>query len=166
MPIESSVSSPSDLNASYPENGDVKSFGAQHIRNVKTAVRYLISTLTSTDLLGFATGAGGTVTQLTSYSTGVTVNKTCGAITLVAGGNLSAGSLATFTVTNSKVAATDLVIASWKSDMSGTELSRVRIACHAYASGSFKISLVNEASSDMALSSKVINFAVIKGVTS
>jgi hypothetical protein len=38
MPIESSVTVISDLNATYPENTDSIPIGANHIRNVKTAV--------------------------------------------------------------------------------------------------------------------------------
>ena len=49
--------------------------------------------------VGYATGAGGAVTQITSRTTGVTLDKTTGSITLVR----AAGSptLASFTVTNS-----------------------------------------------------------------
>src|SRR5882672_9299987 len=35
-----------------------------------------------TSLLGYATGAGGAVTQATDKSTAVTLNKICGAITM------------------------------------------------------------------------------------
>lgn len=62
----------------------------------------------STAGVGYATGAGGAVIQDTSRTTGVTLNKTTGSITLVS----AAGSptLASFTVTNNTVAATDVII--------------------------------------------------------
>ena len=58
--------------------------------------------------VGYATGAGGTVTQGTSRTTGVTLNKTAGAITLFSAAGTTTA--ATFTVTNSTVAATDVII--------------------------------------------------------
>lgn len=56
--------------------------------------------------MGYATGAGGAVTQSSSRTTGVTLNKVCGAITLVSAAG--SASYQTFTVTNSAVAATDV----------------------------------------------------------
>ena len=80
-----------------------------------TATGTIVSTGTAG--VGYATGAGGAVTQITSRTTGVTLNKTTGAITLVsAAGSATA---ATFTVTNSTVAATDVIILNQKS---GTDL--------------------------------------------
>jgi hypothetical protein len=59
--------------------------------------------------MGYATGAGGTVTQVTSKSTGVTLNKLCGQITMAASA-LAANTTASFTLTNSNLAAGDLLI--------------------------------------------------------
>jgi len=56
--------------------------------------------------LGYATGAGGTVTQITSRTTGVTLNKLCGNITMFSAAQ-AADALITFTLTNSFIAATD-----------------------------------------------------------
>ena len=84
--------------------------------------------------LGYGTGSGGAVTQATSRTTGVTLNKTNGAITLV-----SAAGLATyqsFTVTNSTVAATDTIIVNQKS---GTDKNIIFVTN--VAAGSFEISL-------------------------
>lgn len=66
-----------------------------------------ISSSSSTAGIGYATGAGGVVTQSTNKTTGVTLNKVCGAITMN-NAALAAGAEATFTVTNSAVAVTDL----------------------------------------------------------
>jgi len=105
--------------------------------------------------IGYATGAGGAVSQATSRSTGVTLNAVCGAITLVS----AAGSAtpATFTVTNSAVAATDVVVASQKS---GTDAYAVYVT--AVAAGSFKLTVVDLTGTTT--EQPVINFAVIKGV--
>jgi hypothetical protein len=106
--------------------------------------------------LGYTTGSGGTVTQGTSRTTGVTLNKTNGAITL-----FSAAGLATFqsfTVTNSTVAATDVVQVSQKS---GTDLYQIFVT--AVAAGSFRITFAT--TGGVTIEQPVFNFAVIKAVT-
>lgn len=105
--------------------------------------------------IGYATGAGGAVTQLTSRTTGVTLNKASGAITLVS----AAGSttIAAFLVTNSAVAATDTIILSQKS---GTD--RYRLYVTAITAGQFEISFATLAGTTV--EQPVFNFAVIKAV--
>lgn len=112
---------------------------------------------TGTGGIGYGTGAGGTVTQTTSRTTGVTVNKSCGAITLVS----AAGSTSwqSFTVTNSVVAATDTVVVSQKS---GTDLYEIHVTN--VAAGSFKISF--KTTSGTTTEQPVFNFAIIRAVTS
>jgi hypothetical protein len=121
------------------------------------------STLTLTGLIassgtagiGYATGAGGTVIQGTSRTTGVTLNKTTGAITLFsAAGSATA---ATFTVTNSTVAATDVIILNQKS---GTDLYDLMVT--AVGTGSFNITF--RTTGGTTTEQPVFNFAVIKGV--
>ena len=63
----------------------------------------------NTDKAGYVTGEGGTVTQATSKSTGVTLNKKCGQITLNAS-SLAASTTVSFVLTNSTIAATDLLV--------------------------------------------------------
>ena len=106
--------------------------------------------------VGYATGAGGTVTQITSRTTGVTLDKTSGAITLFsAAGSATA---ATFTVTNSTVAATDVIILNQKS---GTDLYDLMVT--AVAAGSFNITF--RTTGGTTTETPVFNFAVIKGVS-
>lgn len=103
--------------------------------------------------VGYATGAGGTVTQGTSRTTGVTLDKTTGAITLFsAAGSTTA---ATFTVTNSTVAATDVIILNQKS---GTDLYDLMVT--AVAAGSFNITF--RTTGGTTTEQPVFNFAVIK----
>jgi hypothetical protein len=59
--------------------------------------------------IGYATGAGGTVTQATSKSTGVTLNKIAGEITLNSAA-LASATVVSFTLTNSTIAATDILV--------------------------------------------------------
>ncbi len=107
--------------------------------------------------LGYGTGAGGTVTQATSRTTGVTLSKACGAITLVS----AAGSTSwqSFTVTNTLVAATDVVHVCQKS---GTDLYEIHVTN--VAAGSFKISF--KTTSGTTTEQPVFNFTVLKAVTS
>lgn len=108
--------------------------------------------------VGYATGAGGTVTQITSRTTGVTINKISGAITLFTGaGNVSPQS---FTVTNSTVAATDVIILNIKSGATNTYVLSVTTV----AAGSFVITQYTTGGT--VSDTPVINFVVIKGVTS
>jgi hypothetical protein len=105
--------------------------------------------------IGYSTGAGGAVTQLTNRTTGVQVDTASGAITLIS----AAGSAteASFTVTNSAVAATDTVVVSVKS---GTNVYLAWVT--AVAAGSFRITF--KTTGGTAVDSPVINFAVIKAV--
>jgi len=110
---------------------------------------------TGTAGVGYATGAGGTVTQGSSRTTGVTINKTSGAITLFsAAGSATA---TTFTVTNSTVAATDVIILNQKS---GTDLYDLMVT--AVSAGSFNITF--RTTGGTTTEQPVFNFAVIKGV--
>jgi hypothetical protein len=114
---------------------------------------------TTTGSIGYPTGAatGGAVTQGTSRTTGVTLNKITGQITLFA----VAGTPAwlTFTVSNSTVAATDTVIVN-----AATGTNTYLAIVSGVRAGAFDITfyaLVGTASD-----SPVFNFAVIKGSAS
>lgn len=106
--------------------------------------------------VGYATGAGAAVTQITSRTTGVTINAACGAITLVSAAGTT--SWQSFTVTNSVVAATDTVIVNQKS---GTDLYRTHVT--AVGAGSFRITFATTAGTTT--EQPVFTFAVIKAVT-
>lgn len=68
-----------------------------------------VKALSPTGGLGYGTGAGGTVTQATSKSTGVTLNKVTGQITMNAAA-LAANTEVTFTLTNSAIGANDIIV--------------------------------------------------------
>lgn len=112
--------------------------------------------------IGYATGAGGAVTQMTDRSTGVTLNTLTGAIT-TNNASLAAGAEAEFTVTNSTVAAADTIVLSIKTESTtGTTLFFVSTV----AAGSFKITGTNLHASTADTSASVINFVVLKGAAS
>jgi len=64
--------------------------------------------------IGYATGAGGTVTQITSKATGVTLNKVTGTI-VMNGAALAAGAIVSFAFTNSAVGANDQIVVTHES---------------------------------------------------
>ena len=102
----------------------------------------------------------GAVTQITSITTGVTLNKACGVITTVAA-TLAAGADASFVVTNNQVAVGDIVIChtgTYGGTADGIPICNVE----AVAAGSFKVNIRNTGA--QALDALLtINFAVIQG---
>ncbi len=112
--------------------------------------------------LGYATGAGSTVTQATSRATGVTINALCGQITTNST-SLAAEASAVFTVTNSKVEAADVINVCVAS---GSVALNTDIIVSAVAAGSFAITVVNGnvAAGTAETGAIVINFAVFKSV--
>jgi hypothetical protein len=117
-------------------------------------------TVLTSDSLGYVTGAGGTVTQLTSKATAVTLDKTTGQIT-TDDAALAAATEVTFTVNNSTVAATDTVIVNLAS---GGTTNTYIVGVHAVAAGSFNI-IIGNMSATSRSEALVLNFAIIKGVS-
>lgn len=115
----------------------------------------------NTAALGYATGVGGTISQSTNKTTGVTLNKLCGQIT-THNAALAAGAEVKFTVTNSQVAANDVPVIAIKSG--GTSGGYV-VSVGAVAAGSFDIVLSNASAGSLS-EALVINFLILKSVTS
>lgn len=111
--------------------------------------------------IGYATGAGGAVTQLTDATTGVTLNKLSGQITTVAL-DQAAGVDFSFTLTNSTIAAGDVVVASVKS-YGGTADGIPVVSVAATGAGSCVLNVRNTGAVTLDAVA-VINFAVIKAV--
>lgn len=113
---------------------------------------------------GSGRGQGGTVTQQTNRTTGVTLNTLTGQIT-TNNASLAAEAAAVFTVTDSAVAATDVVIASIASGSNG---GNTEVTVNAVAAGSFNLQVSNNnaAAGTAETGAIVINFVVIKGATS
>ncbi len=105
--------------------------------------------------------AGGTVTQGTSKSTGVTLNTPSGQITMN-GASLNDNALVSFTVTNSVVGAYDTVVLSHGS---GGTSGAYGFWMTAIAAGSFQISLWNK-SGGAKSEAVVLHFAIIGGAAS
>lgn len=109
--------------------------------------------------VGYAPGAGGAVTQATSKTTGVTLNKACGQITLNAAA-LAADATVSFPLTNSMIAAGDVLILNHVSG--GTLGAYVLNAAAAAGSATIHVRNISAASLSEAI---VIGFAVVKAVT-
>jgi hypothetical protein len=106
-------------------------------------------------------GTGGTVTQLTSRTTGVTLNKLSGQITLFAATALSGHASNEFTLTNSFIDPTDVVHVCFASGLTGASYG---VTVTAVNSGSCKITVSNFSNSATPADTPVLNFVVIKGV--
>ena len=111
--------------------------------------------------LGYGTGSGGTVTQATSKSTDVTLNKPTGQITMAASA-LAANTSVQFVVNNSLVAITDVAVvgmsagaASYQNYLVQANIEVGKIVIH-----------VRNISGGSRSEALVINFAIIKGATS
>jgi hypothetical protein len=114
----------------------------------------------NTDKAGYVAGEGGTVTQATSKSTGVTLSKKCGQITMNAAA-LAADTTVTFTLTNTEVVATDIIILNHVSG--GTAGSYLLNAQAGSGSASINVRNITGGSLSEAV---VIGFAIIKAVVS
>jgi len=116
--------------------------------------------------LGVAAGTldiqdGGTVTQNTNKGTGVTLNTHSGQITLN-NASLAAAAEVTFALTNSTIAATDVVIAVHGS--AGTAGAYL-VQANTMASGSCNVTVANLSTGSLG-EAIVVNFVVIKGASS
>lgn len=109
--------------------------------------------------VGYGSGAGGTVTQLTSKSTGVTLNKASGKITMN-GAALAAGTIVSFVLTNSLIAATDVLLLNHAA--TGTPGSySLNARC---AAGSATIDVRNNTGGSLSEAIDIA-FALVKAVT-
>ena len=109
--------------------------------------------------LGYGTGAGGTVTQLTDKQTAVTLNKPCGQI-ITHNESLAANTATSFQVINSTCAATDTVIVTLYDATTFYEVSAV-----APRAGSFYVLIRNMTAAPRS-DVLTINYAIIKGAAS
>lgn len=125
------------------------------VMRISTAKEVLV---TNPAGLGYGTGSGGTVTQATSRTTTVTLNKPTGRIDVISGAG--SATWTTFQVNNSLVTATDVIVLSVKTGSTNVYLANVT----AVANGSFNISFATTGGT--ATDTLSINFAVIKGATS
>ena len=111
-----------------------------------------------TNGVGYTPGAGGTVTQATSKTTDVTLNKPSGRVTLN-GAALAAGATASFTLNNTTIAEGDTVLLS----LSGAMGTFVNYNLWSYVGGGYVLIAIKNISGGSLSDAPTINFAVIKG---
>ena len=116
------------------------------------------TTVYATSEIGYNASAQGTVTQATSKSTGVTLNKSAGQITMNAA-SLATGTTVLFTLTNSTLSAKDVLIVNVGSG--GTSGAYWPYVANV-AAGTAVIGVYNNTAGALA-EAIVINYAVIHG---
>jgi hypothetical protein len=114
--------------------------------------------------LGYGTGAGGTVTQLTSKSTTVTLNKPSGQI-IMNNAALAAGASVMFQVSCSVCSHYDVPIATGAWTVVTPENYRIEATKISYPGGTFFIKVTNVSGTSLS-EALTINFAIIKGANS
>jgi hypothetical protein len=124
------------------------------------------SVLATTEL-GYNTGsgAGGSVTQLTSRTTGVTLNTPTGEITLFAAA-ISGHDADEFTLTNSTIGANDVIMLSVKSGVASGTRRYYQVHAVTVSAGSCVIAVGNLDNASIPAAgteSPVIQFVVLKG---
>jgi hypothetical protein len=110
--------------------------------------------------IGYTTGAGGTVTQTTDKATGVTLNTPTGQITMN-GAALASDNSVSFTLTNSAIAASDVVNVCIRSGATG---GAYFVIVDQVGAGSCRISVRNMTGGSLS-EALVLNYAVVKGAT-
>jgi len=109
--------------------------------------------------LGYGTGSGGTVTQLTSKATAVTLNKPSGQI-VMNNSLISANSVVAFDCVNSSVSINDTCVVTIKAGSVGTP-NNYKVQATTTAGGIyFQLNNVSAGSLSEAV---VLNYSVIKG---
>lgn len=138
--------------------GDTKSIGiAYRDQDIEGAASLGAADIYATDEIGYATAAQGAVTQLTSKSTGVTLNASAGRITMN-NAALTATTNVAFTLTNSKVGPKDVVIVNVAGGTAGTDTYNCWVSGHAAGSCTFVVRNISAGSLSEAV---VLNFAII-----
>lgn len=118
-----------------------------------------ITTSSPTAGLGYATGAGGAVTQATNKSTGVTLGKIAGAITMN-NAALADATTVSFIVTDAAVAATDNVLVN---HVSGGTAGAYVVSANNFSTGFFSISVRNVSGGSLS-EAIVLQYSVVKSV--
>jgi len=111
----------------------------------------------ATEEIGYAAAAQGTVTQLTSKSTGVTLNKSAGQITMN-NASLGATTNVAFTLTNSTISAKDVIIVNVAGGVASNATYNCWVSGH--TAGACDIVLRNISAGSLS-EAVVLNFAII-----
>ena len=122
------------------------------------------STCYATQELGYSAAAQGAVTQLTSKSTGVTLNNSAGRITMN-NAALAAGVAVSFVLTNSLISINDTIIVCVSSNTTGSAAGAYTTYVSYLAAGSALITLRNLTAATSYSEAVIINYAIIHGAS-
>lgn len=111
--------------------------------------------------LGYGAGAGGTVTQTTSKSTAVTLNRPCGQITMN-NAALAAGETVIFTFNNSLLTVADGILPTLSNQISAFVNYRVEVVSTGAGFCGFRVTNISAGPLSEAF---VFNFQIIKGAS-
>ena len=114
--------------------------------------------------IGYSTAAQGTVTQATDKSTGVTLNKSAGRITMN-NAALAGATAVSFILTNSSISINDTIIVCVSSNTTGSAAGAYTTYVSYLAAGSALITLRNLTASRSYSEAVIINFAIIHGAS-
>jgi len=120
------------------------------------------TTVYATTEIGYAAAAEGTVTQATDKSTGVTLNKSAGRITM-SNAALAGSTAVSFILTNSLISTNDTIIVNVSSNTTGSVAGAYTTYVSYLAAGSALITLRNLTASTSYSEAVIINFAIIHG---
>ncbi len=141
-----------NLSSKFDKTGGVISGGISVAGNV----------LATSGALGYGIGAGGTVVQVTSKSTAVTLNKPSGQITMH-NASLAAGATVAFQLANSLLMTTDGLVINCIGGVSS--LASYRFSYGVTATGIASIYVTNQTGGSLS-EAIVLNFQLVKGATS
>jgi len=113
--------------------------------------------------IGYSAAAQGTVTQATDKTTGVTLNKSAGRITMN-NAALAGGAAVSFTLTNSTISINDTIIVCVSSNTTGSAAGAYTTYVSYLAAGSALITLRNLSATSYS-EAVIINFAIIHGAS-
>jgi hypothetical protein len=113
--------------------------------------------------IGYSAAAQGAVTQLTSKSTGVTLNTSAGRITMN-NAALAGGAVASFTLTNSLISTNDTIVVCVSSNTTGSAAGAYTTYVSYLSAGTALISLRNLSATSYS-EAVIINYAIIHGAS-
>lgn len=132
---------------------NTKSIGVAFLDQDIIGAQYLLSD----EQIGYTAAAQGAVTQATSKSTAVTLNKAAGVITMN-NASLATATNATFTLNNSFISANDTIILTIAGGQ--TTPGSYNVFANALAAGTVSITLRNISGGSLS-EAIVVNFAII-----
>jgi hypothetical protein len=120
------------------------------------------TTIYASTEIGYSAAAQGTVTQLTNKSTGVTLSKSAGQITMN-NAALAGATAVSFILTNTLISAKDTLVVNVGSNTTGSLAGDYTTYVSYLAAGSALITLRNLSAATSYSEAVVINFSIIHG---